>query len=237
MKSIHILYYIIFFLTIISCTDEDTFKTELIDFEELDLTKDTYWNGSDHSGDFTIENKTFNNTFYADWNTWSGFAYSNIINYLFYNESAKYASFPSGGATESENYLVGHQFQKISIEFEKPEEQRLVQLTNCTYSALAIKYGYGYAKKFGGRDGRDPDWFKVTIIGFDHANAITGTIDFFLADFRFDDDLEDYIVDDWKYVDLTSLGIVKRLEFELSSSDAGTPLYFCLDNLKGRIHY
>ena len=60
---------------------------------------------------------------------------------------------------------------------------------------------------------------------------------FFLADFRFDDDSEDYVVNKWEFVDLTDLGIVKRLEFELSSSDAGTPLYFCLDNLKGRIHY
>jgi len=237
MKPIRFFLIISLVFSSLACTDEDTFKTEFLDFENIELNKNSYWNGSDGTGDFDIENKTFNNTYYSDWNSWSGFAYSNVINYLFFNESAKYAAFPSGGATESENYLVAHQFEKIYIDFEKPEEPRLIQLTNCTYTALAIKYGYAYAKQFGGRDGSDPDWFKLTIKGFDHAGAITGTIDFFLADFRFDNDEDDYIVNTWEYVDLTSLGIVKRIEFELFSSDAGTPLYFCLDNFKGRIHF
>ena len=237
MKPIRFGLFTSMMILLFACNDEDTFRTQLLDFEFIDLPDGSFWNGSDGTGNFTFGNKTFKNTFYPDWNTWSGFAYSNIVNYQFFNESAKYASYASGGANESENYLVAHQFEKIRIEFEKPQEQRLVQITNCTYSALAIKYGYGNAKEFGGRDGRDPDWFKLTITGFNHANAITGTIDFFLADFRFENDADDYIVDNWPYVDLTSLGIVKSLEFELSSSDAGTPLYFCLDNLKGRIHY
>ena len=235
MNQIRILFIVIIaFAT--ACTDEDTFKTDFVSFEDLVLEDQSFWNGSDSSGDFSIGNKIFGNSFYQDWNTWSGFAYSNIINYSYYNESAKYAAYPSGGANESNNYAVGRQFEKIFIEFEKAEEQRLVQIANCTYSALAIKYGYGYAKKFGGRDGSDPDWFKLTITGFDHANGITGSIDIFLADFRYEDDADDYILSTWKYIDLTTLGTVKRLEFELSSSDAGTPLYFCLDNLKGRVY-
>ena len=235
MKSFSFPILVVMFL--IGCTDEDTFKTDVSDFEDFEMEEQTYWNGSDGSGQFTYGNKIFKNTFYSDWNTWSGFAYSNVINYLYYNEIAKYAAFPSGGANESENYVVAHQFEKIVIDFEKGEEPRLVQLTNVTYTALAIKYGYGYAKKYGGRDGSDPDWFKLIITGIGLADEITGTIDFFLADFRFEDDNEDYIVNKWEFVDLTNLGLVKRLEFELSSSDAGTPLYFCMDNLKGRIHY
>ena len=235
MNQIRILFIVIIaFAT--ACTDEDTFKTDFVGFENLELENQSYWNGSDASGGFSIGNKIFGNSYYPDWNTWSGFAYSNIINYSYYNESAKYAAYPSGGANESSNYAIGRQFEKIFIEFEKAEEQRQVQIANCTYSALAIKYGYGYAKKFGGRDGSDPDWFKLTITGFDHANGITGSIDIFLADFRYEDDANDYILSTWQYIDLTTLGTVKRLEFELSSSDAGTPLYFCLDNLKGRIH-
>ncbi|MBU8893555.1 MAG: DUF4465 domain-containing protein [Bacteroidales bacterium] len=230
-------YTILIVAFFISCTDEDTFNTDVSDFEELDLEEQTYWNGSDGSGYFTYGNKIFYNSYYPDWNSWSGFVYSNVINYLYYNEIAKYAAFPSGGADESENYVVAHQFEKIVIDFEEGEEPRLVQLTNCTYTALAIKYGYDYSKKFGGRDGSDPDWFKLTITGIGLSNEITGTVDFFLADFRFEDNNEDYIVNKWNFVDLTNLGYVKRLEFELSSSDAGTPLYFCMDNLKGRIHY
>lgn len=221
------------------CEDEDRFKTDTATFEKLELDKGTYWNGSDMSGLFVSGNKIFHNQYYADWNTWSGFAYSNVINYNYYTPESMYAAFPSGGANESENYAIAHQIGKIVITFqdENGEEPRSVQLTNTTYSALAILYGYDYAKKFGGRDGRDPDWFKVTITGIGMVEQINGTIDFFLADYRFDDDEEDYVVDKWEYVDLTSLGRVKRLEFEVSSSDAGTPLYFCLDNLKGRIPF
>ena len=224
MKRINFIWFLLITVLIqFSCSDEDTFKTDLVNFEDFELEEQSYWIGSDGSGQFTSGNKIFYNTYYPDWNTWSGFIYSNVINYIYYNES--------------ENYLVARQFEKIVIEYKEFEEPRLVQLTNCTFTALAIKYGYGYAKKFGGRDGTDPDWFKLTITGFDQANGITGTIDYFLADFRSDDSAKDYIIDKWEYVDLTSLGIVKRIEFELSSSDAGTPLYFCLDNLKGRVHY
>jgi hypothetical protein len=42
-------------------------------------------------------------------------------------------------------------------------------------------------------------------------------------------------MNDWRYVDLSSLGKVKKLGFALDSSDGGdwginTPAYFCIDN-------
>lgn len=227
-------------ITISSCSDEDKFITDISDFDKLELTKDSYWNGSDGAGSFTDGNKIYHNTFYPDWNTWSGFAYSNLLNTYYYNSESMYAAYADVEKAESKNYAVAHQFHKIVISFKDSihgEEPRSVQLANCTHTALAIKYGYEYAKKFGGRSGDDPDWLKVTITGIGLVDQITGQIDYFLADFRFDDNEKDYIKGNWNYVDLTSLGIVKRLEFEISSSDAGTPLYFCMDNLKGRIHY
>ena len=48
---------------------------------------------------------------------------------------------------------------------------------------------------------------------------------------------EDYIVDEWTPVVLTSLGNVKSLEFQMSSSDndpifgMNTPAYFAIDNI------
>ena len=225
------------FLFLVSCDDEDTFRTEVADFEEFELAEQSYWDGSDGSGQFISGNKIFYNVFYQDWNSWSGFAYSNVENSIKYNEIAKYAANAGWGAEKSENYVCVHQFEKVVIDFIEMEEPRVVRITNSTYTAFAIKYGYDYAKKFGGRDGSDPDWFKLSITGIGYSNEITGTVDFFLADYRFDNNEDDYIVGNWNYVDLTDLGIVKSLEFELSSSDAGTPLYFCMDDLKGRIHY
>jgi len=227
-------------ICITSCVDEDTFKTDFSDFEKFELEEETYWNGSSNEGFFIDGNKTYHNTYYPDWNTWSGFIYSNVKEIFYLNNNSIYSAFPSGGAEESNNYAVAHQFNKIIISFndENGEEPRSVRLTNSTYTALSIKYGYGYAKKFGGRSGDDPDWFKLTITGISLINEVpTNQIDVFLADFRSDDNSKDFVLDKWKIIDLTSLGTVSRLEFELSSSDAGTPLYFCLDNLKGRVPY
>jgi len=96
--------------------------------------------------------------------------------------------------------------------------------------------GDAYSKKFGGATDGDSDWFMLTITGKDVDGAVTGTVDFYLADYRAADSADDYIVDTWRYVDLTSLGKVKTLEFVLSSSDVGdwgmnTPASFALDTI------
>jgi hypothetical protein len=96
--------------------------------------------------------------------------------------------------------------------------------------------GDSFAKKFGGASGDDADWFKLTIFGMDASNATTGSVDFYLADYRFADNSLDYVVSDWTYVDLSSLGSVNSLGFSLASSDTGafginTPAYFAMDSL------
>ncbi|MEL7532419.1 MAG: DUF4465 domain-containing protein, partial [Bacteroidota bacterium] len=70
-------------------------------------------------------------------------------------------------------------------------------------------------------------------------NLSTDSVDFYLADYRFTDNTQDYIVKDWVWLDLTSLGDADSLLFGLSSSDTGvsgmnTPAYFCIDNFKTR---
>jgi hypothetical protein len=88
--------------------------------------------------------------------------------------------------------------------------------------------GDGFAKKFG-----KGDWFKLTITGYDANDVETGTKEYYLADLRDAD--KAYIINDWRYVDLSGLGKVKKLGFELTSTDNGaygmnTPAYFCFDN-------
>jgi hypothetical protein len=86
-------------------------------------------------------------------------------------------------------------------------------------------YGYGAAKKFG-----SDDWFLLTMTGKDAAGTITGTVNFYLAEGT-------DIVNDWQFVDLASLGVVKSVEFSLSSSDndvvygMNTPGYFAIDTV------
>jgi hypothetical protein len=61
-------------------------------------------------------------------------------------------------------------------------------------------------------------------------------VHFYLADYRFEDNAEDYIVKTWEWFDLSSLGRADSLMCTLGSSDTGmfgmnTPAYFCVDNL------
>jgi hypothetical protein len=101
-------------------------------------------------------------------------------------------------------------------------------VTNNTYAARAMKYGEG-SRPFG-----KGDWFKLIIDGIAPDGSVTGTVEFYLADFR-----EDYspgVVEDWEYVDLSPLGEVTAIRFDLQSSDTGsagmnTPAYFCFDDL------
>jgi hypothetical protein len=150
--------------------------------------------------------------------------------------------FPSSGANDSEVYAVW--YSHGAMVFDEVGTVHSIAVTNTTFAALSMRDGDAYAKQFGsiyGADGEEDstngeDWFKLTISGIDADDNTTGTVEFYLADFRFVDDNEDYIVDAWELVDLSSLGLVKRLEFQLESSDMGpwgmnTPNYFALDNV------
>lgn len=109
-------------------------------------------------------------------------------------------------------------------------------VTNSTWGTNSMENGDNFAKKFGGSTGNDPDFFLLTVKGIDKDNNFTGSVDYYLADYRFEDNSRDYIRKDWRWIDLTSLGVVAKLQFEMHSSDVGpygmnTPAYFCVDNI------
>jgi hypothetical protein len=136
-------------------------------------------------------------------------------------------------------YAVGYDLATLTL----PAGQNTplsLRVTNTTYAALSLRDGDGAAgsgKKFGGVSGNDPDFFLLTIEGFGAGNTSLGKIDFYLADYRFALNAQDYIVTDWRLIDLTSLGEnVAKLQFSVSSTDNGafginTPAYFAIDNV------
>ena len=109
-------------------------------------------------------------------------------------------------------------------------------ITNTTYAYKTIRDGYFSATKFGDSTGDKPDWFLLTIHGYNNGQLIADSVDFYLADYRFTNNADDYIVGDWQWVDLTSLGLVDSLTFTMTSSDTAggfgmnTPAYFAMDN-------
>lgn len=212
------------------------------DMEDLTLPPESFYNGSDEAGGFISHGVTFGNTFDTTFGSWYGFAYSNTSDTTtpgFFNQ---YSSFTGADVSGSGIYGVGFDptatlYGTVPVVTLPPGTKPVsIYLTNATYPALSMRDGDFFAKKFGGSSGDDPDWFKLTITGLRPSGAVTGSLDFFLADFRFADNGLDYIIDQWTWVDLTPLGAASRMQFTLSSSDNGsfgmnTPSYFVLDNL------
>lgn len=208
-------------------------------FENIDLSATGYYNGSDGKTSFSSGNFRFHTEYTASWDSWSGFAASNKTDNTTSGWANQYSAITGKGVGGSSNYVVAYPNPVSTIAF-KDTTISGVYITNSTYAYLSMKNGDAYAKKFGGDTGDDPDWFLLTIEGFDSANKSTGKVYFNLADFAYSINTNDYIVKTWKWVNLKSLGRISRLEFSLRSSDNGTwgmntPGYFCLDNLNHEI--
>lgn len=212
-------------------------------FEDLTLPgPESFWNGSDGTGGFTSGGAFFNNTFtdFGDFTAWEGWSFSNVTDVTTPGVGNQFSAFnlPSGGGDQSSQYGVAFTFEPGTARIELPPGTFPVsaRITNTTFAALSMRDGDAFAKQFGGPSGNDPDWFKLTISGLDPLDTPIGAVDFYLADFRFDDNSLDFIVDEFTTVDLTSLAGASTLSFGLLSTDVGTfgintPAYFALDNL------
>jgi len=204
-----------------------------VDLEEFNLESESFYNGADEAGGFTSGEVFFNNTYDAVYNFWTGFAYSNVTDNTTPGYANQYSAYAGSGAESSSNYAVV--YTPAHLTFETPQTVASIAITNSTYAGLSMLEGDEYAKKFGGETGDDPDFFLLEMVGYNEGD-ITGTVPFYLSDFRFENNTEDYITQEWTNVDLSLLGIVDSLVFRLSSSDVGefgmnTPAYFCIDNM------
>ena len=228
---------------------------EISNFNELSLAPDSYWDGSDGTGGFTSGIVRYVNNYDALYYSWSGFAYSNMRDDTTGGYTNQFSAITRGGMEADDeggtNYAVAYvatdwmnDFSAIPVEanFVNPAKEDVAYVvngffvTNATYAYLSMRDGDGFAKKFGGDSGNDPDWLTLNVFGIDINGNPTDTVVFYLADFRFDDNSQDYIVDNWRWVDLASLGEVTGLRMFLESTDAGaygmnTPAYFCIDNM------
>lgn len=209
------------------------------DFNDLDLGENLYWNGSDLSGGFSNGLAVFGNQHNAQYGIWEGWAYSLMSDTLTRGYSNQYSAITGGGAslpqTDNDIYAMGYQPGSIKFTGSSAHQVTGMFITNSTYAALSMKYGDDFSKKFGGADGTEPDWFKLIIEGMRNGEK-TGEVDFYLADFRYEDNTHDYIVETWQWIDLSELGKVDSLMFKLSSTDIAawgmnTPAYFAIDNM------
>jgi hypothetical protein len=215
--------------------------------EDLTLPAiDTFYNGADLAGQFESNNVVFGN-YYEEtaWGYfWNGFSYSNMTDNTTVGFGNQYSAFAGEGANGSENYAIFYPsdtitFPGIGAQFGN------VAITNTTYAGLSIRDGDMFAKQFGSPNGPDgqpdgtngEDYFFVTIYGWNQNLNLVDSLEIYLADYRFADNANDYILEQWTNFDLSNLNGAKYLTFKFTSSDIGdfginTPQYFALDNLE-----
>lgn len=235
---------VLLFLGLMSCLSSSVIRADIIvGFEDLTLAPNSFYNGgpTTNSNGWSSGGVHFGNSFDSRFGGfWNGFSYSNVVNTTTAGFTNQYAAFPGGGADGSRNYAVAYSGSRAF--FNLPENARLssVSLANTTYAALSMRNGDSFAKQFGGSTGDDPDFFRVTLNGFDGLNGTgtqLGSVTVNLADFTSADNSQDFILSTWINVDLTSLGSSRSVRLSWASSDVGafginTPTFVALDNLR-----
>ena len=197
-------------------------------FDDLSFSADTpdYENGAHLSGAFASGGVSFANAYAPSYDGFSGFAYSKVNDATTPGFGNQYAA-STGTAFGGTNYGVSF---GDGATLTLPAGERILDLrvTNTTYTALSMRDGDSFAKKFGAGD-----FFLLTATGF-AGGAATGSASFALGDFRGG---KTDIVTDWRTFDLSGLGAATSVAFSYASSDVGafginTPMYFALDDVR-----
>ncbi len=204
-------------------------------------------------GSFKSGGISFFNEYNPNYGSWGGFAYSNQNDTTTPGFGNQFSSYAGGGHGDA-NFGVGFGYYGSNGETAPFDPTNLAHLktlpamtlpvgaqissayvTNGTYPALDMLQGSGFAEPFGGPSGDEPDWFKLSAYGTDAAgNVVPGSAEIYLADYRFSDNSQDYILDDWALLDLSALVGARKIYFNVTSSDMGsfgmnTPGEFLID--------
>jgi hypothetical protein len=223
---------------VIAVSAQSTPTTQISDFENVTLTSNhnTVYNDSTGGGGFTSGNAYFPSQWDPHYDYWSGGwaassvrdstnAYPNLYGcaaYTGYNSSNKYAVGTTSGSlmmymTDS---LIGKTVTGMYI-------------CNSTYAYKSMKKGDSYEPAF---TARNKDWFKLTAKKYFGGVLTNDSVEVYLADFRYSDTTQNYILKTWMWVGFSAIGNVDSLSFSLSSSQNGTygmntPAFFCIDNV------
>jgi len=169
----------------------------------------------------------------------SGFDCSNVTDTSYNYYDKPLSVIPRSGAENSENYVIGF----IDLDYIGPDPTATIpigakilnnsagklvtglSITNATITYNHIVDNYDTANGL---------YFKIVIKGYLNEVASSDSVIYTLADFSVNPPI---LNDDWEFVDLTSLGNVDSLTFDLLSNDdeggfgINTPTYFGIDNI------
>ncbi len=214
--------------------------TTVVDFEDLGstLAPDSAYIGADLAGGFSSQGATFNNNYDPAFGSWVGNAYSRRTSFTagnfqeFTNTNDTVAA-PRAGVDGSATWGVAYSAAIIQAPNGAFFDSMFV--TNTATVDYLLRNGNPFADKFGGPSGVEPDLFTVRFNNLSPGGS--GSVEFILADYRFSDPMQDYIVTDWQQVDLTSLNRATLIGVEFTSTDVdsqdriNTPTYVAFDNI------
>ena len=210
-------------------------------FDDVTLGASGYWQGEDGDNEIFSGGWLFTNYYSQAYSFWGGFTASNHTDLTQTGMDAQYTAITAGGYDGSTQYGVAYTMGAQTDVYASDGATHTVTgcyVTNNLWAYQSITEGDYSSTPFGGTTGNDPDWFKLTATGKNAAGQIVGTLDFYLADYRFANNEEDYVVTTWDWFDLSPLGAVHTISFSLSSTKGNaygmlTPAYFCIDNFNG----
>ena len=226
-------------IALMGCFLSELDAATIVNFDDLSLSADSVAHADASETPFVSYGVEFNRLWNSDFDCCpSAWALSNKTDLTtagFTNPHAAYVLPQGGGVDGSANYAVANNSSpgEARVSFPEPTALLGTYVANTTYTYLSVVDGNDGAGFVKGPFGQG-DYFRLDLMGIDEQGESTGTVEFYLADYR---DGKTDAVSEWTWVDLTSLGPnVSRLEFQLESTDVGdfgmnTPAYFAIDNL------
>jgi hypothetical protein len=210
---------------------------ETATFENLSLPLDSFWNASTGGNGFENGGLHFTTKYDTSFGGYwaSGFAYSSMRDTINGTYTNLYSAKPGRGSN-SNTYIVSQNNTILKPQYSGDKINLIsLDITNTTYAANSMKNGDLFATAFGGDSGNVPDFFTLTFRPYVSGALTNDTAEFYLADYRFSDNSQDYIVNNWRNFS-PNISNADSILLTLRSSDNGafgmnTPAFFCLDNI------
>lgn len=223
-----------------------TVRAEVVTFQDVSLPQDGYLNGNPGGlqpgqrvdQPLVSGGVSFSNTYGVDaygvppnqvvYPYWYGFSFSNVVNTTDGTWTNQYASYPGGGY-DSTQYAVVYA-AGATVRLPGPATVAGFRIANTTYARSTMVSAD--PEQFASPLQPPGGFFSVTAIGL-LGSATTGTVDFFLADFR--GASPPGVLGGWSWFSLEALGEVDAVSFAFDGSDVGdyglnTAAYFAMDD-------
>lgn len=205
-------------------------------FDHFGIGLDSFLNDAGDFRFFEDQNIQLPNDYDPDFDAWQGWAISSMTDTDTRGFSNQYSAI-TGTGFFSDNYVVAGTFRGGSVVkfIDGPTASLGMMVTNSTYAYYSMLEGDAFAKRFGGESGNDPDFFLMSARAYYGDSLSTDSLVIYLADYRFEDNSKDFLMNQWTYFDLSPLGEPDSILLRVWSSDTGlfginTPAYFCMDH-------